>query len=40
MQGEQTQADKQGTNNLISGSSQLMVPGFPLKCSEPYSSSR
>lgn len=41
MQGGQTLAGMQGTNNhMSSGSSQLMVPGFPLKNSQPYSPSR
>jgi hypothetical protein len=41
MQGGQALAGMQGTNNNhMSGSSQLMVPGFPLKSSQPYSPSR
>lgn len=41
MQGGQALAGMQGTNNhMSSGSSQLMVPGFPLKSSQPYSPSR
>jgi hypothetical protein len=40
--GQQTLPGMQGTNsNHMSGSSQLMVPGFPLsKSSQPYSPSR